>query len=219
MPVSMAWQFTPYALPLVLSGVVSALFVPFAWHRRPTAGAVTFGILALALAVWSLGNALELLSADLESKLFWVKIEYLGIMASPLAWLLFALQYSGRESWITPRRLAPLMLVPVITVALVWTNEAHGLVRADIRLDTSGPFAIITKRYGPWFWVAVAYNYGLMLAATLLLLRVMRTHGSFVRGQAIALLAAMAAPWLANALYLSQLSPIPRLDLTLRGAW
>ena len=56
----MYWQFTPYVFPIVASAIVSALLSLAAWRRRATPGAISFSLLMLALAQWSLGYALEL---------------------------------------------------------------------------------------------------------------------------------------------------------------
>src|SRR2546421_9424532 len=67
----MYWQFTPYVIPEVISVAVSAWLVLAAWRRRSVAGATAFGLLMLGVAVWSFAYALELLSPDLPTKLFW----------------------------------------------------------------------------------------------------------------------------------------------------
>jgi hypothetical protein len=36
---------------------------------------------------------------------------------------------------------------------LAWTNEIHGLIYNNIRLDTSGPFLMLALTLGVWSWV------------------------------------------------------------------
>ena len=67
----MHWQFTPYVFPVILSTFVSATLAYFAWHRSSASGAISFCLLMLAVAEWSLGYALELMSSDLSIALFW----------------------------------------------------------------------------------------------------------------------------------------------------
>ncbi len=144
-----------------------------AWRRRRMPGATPLLALMLALVGWSVVNVLELGSLELEVKLFWANLEYLGIVIVPVMWLVFALQYTGREKYLTYRNLALLLIIPVITVFLAWTNNLHGLMRYNIRLDTSGPFSVVAKTYGMWFWVNAAYSYGLLLVGTVVLLQVL----------------------------------------------
>ncbi len=213
----MHWQFTPYVLPEVTSMVVSVWLVLAAWQRRSTLGATAFGLLMLGVAEWSLTYAVELVSPDLPTKLFWDNLTWLGSGIVPAAWLAFALQYTDQGHWLKPRIVVLLAIQPLITQLLVWTNSLHGLISSSMRLVSSASFSVLTFTNGPWFWVTIAYSYLLILLGTLLLGRFIQMHirsASLFRGQASALLIAALTPWAANALTLSGLSPFPALDLT-----
>jgi len=168
----------------------------------------------LAVAEWSLGYALELGSGDLPTKVFWAKVEYLGIVTVPVMWLLFSLQYTGRKKWLTRRNLALLAIEPAVMLLLVWSNDFHGLIWSNIKLNTIGPLSILDFTYGVWFWVNTAYSYLLLLIGTILLFQAFWSAPRLYRGQAGALLIGALTPWVGNALYISGLSPFPHLDLT-----
>lgn len=210
----MYWQYTPYVLPLIIAAVISAVIAALAWRHRPAPGALPLALLTLAVVEWALGNTLELGSSSLSAKLFWANVEYLGITALPVAWLALALQYTGRERWLTRRHLALLSIEPVLTQLLVWTNELHGLMRENVWLDTSGPFSVVHKTYGPWFWVHTGYSYVLLLCGTVLLLQAISRSPSLYRGQRSMLLVGALMPWVGNILYISRQSPVPNLDLS-----
>ncbi len=209
----MHWQYTPYVLPLIVAAAVSAALALFVWRRRPTPGAALCVLLMLAVAEWQLGYALELGGTDLPSKLFWGKVAHLGVVIVPTAWLAFALQYTGWEKWLTRRNVAMLAIEPLATLLLVWTNEVHGLIYSNVRLGTSGPFSVLDLTYGVWFWVDVAYSYLLVLLSTLLLLQAFIRSPRPYRGQAGVLLIGAFAPWVAEMLLISGLSPFYPLDL------
>ncbi len=105
----------------------------------------------LAMAEWSFGYALELSSTDLLTKLFWAKAQYLGIVIAPLAVLTFALQYTGRNKWLTRRNLALLAVEPLVLMLLISTNEKHNLIWSYTRLVTSGPLLTIDFGFGAGF--------------------------------------------------------------------
>ena len=213
----MRWQFTPYVFPVFAAAVISVWLALAAWRRRPTPGATPFSLLMLSVAQWSLAYALELASPDLATKLFWDNIGWLGAVSAPGAWLAFALQYSGRSKWLTRRNVIILALEPLITLLLVWTNGLHGLINNAVSLNTGGPFSSLAFTYGAWFWVNVAYSYLLLLLGTLLISSLIQTlmrSATLYRGQAGALLVAVAAPWIANAITIFGWNPFPRLDLT-----
>ncbi len=210
----MYWQYTPYVLPLVFSALVSAGLVIVVWQHRSAAGATPLIFILLAVVVWSAGNTLELGCVDLQAKLFWANVEYLGIVSVPVAWLAFALQYTGREKWLTRRNLAWLAVMPLLTVFLVWTNEAHNLMRSNVRLDADGPFSVVSKTYGPWFWLNMAYAYVVLGLGTVFLMQQFTLSPRLYRGQRVVLALGALLPWVGNVMYIFRLSPIPRLDLT-----
>ena len=213
----MHWQFTPYVFPVLASAVVSAALALNAWHRRPAPGATSFSLLMLAVAEWSLAYALELVSSDLPAALFWDNIGWLGAACAPTLWLAFVLQYTGRARWLTRRNMAILLVEPLVTLLLVWTNQFHGLIEDNIRLDTSGSFSALILTYGIWYWINIAYSYLLLFVGAILICMLIQTlmrPAHLYLGQAGALLIAVLAPWVGNALTIFGLNPFPKLDLT-----
>ncbi|MEW5958806.1 MAG: histidine kinase N-terminal 7TM domain-containing protein [Chloroflexota bacterium] len=210
----MQGQYLQYILPLLLAAVISATLSLYAWQRRTTPGASAFLALMLGVVVYALGYALELGSAQLAAKIFWAKVEYLGIVTLPLAWLAFALQYTGRSHWLTRRHSILLVIIPLATIGFVWSNESHHLIWQQIRLDASGPFVTLDLDYGAWFWIHSTYSYLLLLFGTGWLMRLLWRWPQLYRQQFAALLAGVLAPWIGNGLYLSGHSPLPHLDLT-----
>ena len=210
----MHWQYSPYVLPLVIAATTSAAIAFFAWRRCPAPGAMPLVYLMLAAGEWSLGYALGMASADLSAKVFWAKVQYFGIVSVPVMWLILALQYTNRERWLTRRNRVLLAIMPLLTLLLAWTNDSHGLIWSDLRLDTSGSFSVLYLTYGTFFWVWVTYSYSLILLGSVLLLQTLVRSPRLYRRQAVALLIAALAPWVGNVLRISGLNLFPHLDLT-----
>jgi PAS domain S-box-containing protein len=213
----MHWQFTPYILPVTASALISAVVAGFLWRRRPAPGATAFCLLMLVVAQWSLAYALELASSTFSAALFWDNMEWLGAALAPTLWLVFVLQYTGRAGWLTRRTLALLLVEPLVTLLLVWIPPLHGLVEYNVHWNTSGSFAVLVETSGVWYWIDVVYSYPLLLLGTVLLCMLIQTlvrSAHLYMGQAGALLLAVLAPWLGNALTVFGLSPFPKLDLT-----
>ena len=213
----MHWQFTPYVFPVAASAIISAALALTAWYRRQAPGAIAFCLLMLAVAEYSSGYVFELAHFDLPTVLFWDNLEWLGATMAPLLWLIFVLQYTGRGRWLTPRIIALLAIIPLVTILLVWTNQYHHLIEYNLHIDRSGSFAALSLTRGVWYWVDVAYSYVLLLIGafliSLLILTLIRPTHLYL-GQASALLIAVVAPWVGNALYTFGWSPFPKLDLT-----
>ena len=209
----MSWQYPAYVLPLLLATATLVMLALYTRRHRSTPGAGTFALLMLAAAWWASMYTLELGSVGLDNKVIWAKAKYLGVVTLPVAWLAFALQYTGRGRWLTKRNLALLSIMPLATLALVATNEAHYLIW-EPEIDTVGPFSVLHMGFGAWFWVQAAYSYLLLLLGTLLLLWTIVPALRLYFPQNLVLLMGVLIPWAANALYIFRFSPIEDLDPT-----
>jgi PAS domain S-box-containing protein len=208
-------HYTPYIFPLIFSSIIAVFVALYAWERRGTAsGGRALAILALACAEWSLGYALEIAGADLPTKIFWGKSQYIGIVMVPLLWIIFAYTYSTKGIRMTPRTVSLLSVVPLITLFLAFTTEYHGLIWKDIQIRTIGTFSALDVTHGYWFWIYWIYSNILLLVGTIFVLRSFNQTRGLFRRQNIILLIAVVTPWFGNVLYVSGLSPIPYLDIT-----
>ncbi len=222
----MSWSFAPYFVPSLIGAVLATALALVAWRyragRRPGAGpgigvfpvGTTFALLAIGTAEWALCNSLEVASVDLGAKLLWARIEYIGIVTVPVAWLLFALRFTGRGRLVEGWRALPLAIVPAITLGLVLTDAGLGLIWRSVALDTAGPVPTLAVEHGTWFWVHATYSYLAMLAGTVLMLWAASRAPHLYGDQARAITIGTVAVWLANALSISGLNPLGRLDLT-----
>ncbi len=163
--------------------------------------------------IWSFGYALEVAGVDLPTKIFWANVQYFCFAGCAVAWLAVALHMTGRGSWLTSSRLALLSIIPAITLALVWTNDLHGLIRRDVFLDTSDPFPVISKSYGYWYWALLVYTYALLGTTVVLLLRMLLASRGPFRIQPLALLAGLLLPVGCSLAYTFGLSPVGGVDL------
>ena len=211
----MQFQYTPYILPLLAASVIAVFVAVNVWRRRATAsGAKALVLLALAIAVWSLGYALEIAGADLPTKIFWGKSQYIGIGTIPLLWVIFTYSYLTQGTRMTRRNMTLLSIVPLITLILAFTTELHGLIWKDIRIHSVGTFSALDFTHGWWFWINLGYAYILLLTGTIFIFRSFKRTKGLFRRQNLILLIAVLTPWVGNVLYVSGLSPIPNLDIT-----
>lgn len=210
----MDWQYTVYTPVLFITSISSIGLALYIWPRRAARGAPALAIMALAVAEWSLGYALELGATGLVAKTAWARLQYFGIVSLPVAWLAFADQYIGRSKWLTPRKWVLISIIPFVTLILVWTNESHGLIWSQVKLVDNGFFLTRDISYGQWFWVHSAFSYSLLLFSSFQLITVFLRSPQIYRRQAAALLFGLLMPWISNSLYLSGQSPVPNLDLT-----
>ncbi len=203
-----------FILTLAITALGSGLVGLYSWRRRERAEAGPLALAAAAVAIIAAGYAGELASSQFATILRTVRLQYVGIVLLPVFWLWFALSYTGRDALLDPPRRYALLLLPAITLALVLTSPAHGLIWQQITLAQRDGLVIFDPVYGPWFWVHTSYSYGLILFASGLLLSTALRAQRLFRWQALLLAVAALAPLLGNALYLLRIDPGQTLDLT-----
>jgi diguanylate cyclase (GGDEF)-like protein/PAS domain S-box-containing protein len=201
-------MYWSYALALILSTVAAISISVVAWLRRPAAGSSALMWLGGAMSIWMLTYACHFLSGTEASRLFWLKLTYLGVVSVPVIFFFFAIEYANRGNWVKPRTVVLLFIEPALTLALMWTDPAHHLFFGRYQPES------MIYNGGPWFWINVVYSYGLILLGTLMLLNAFQRTPRHLRGQAGAILIGLALPLFSNAAGLAGWHPFPGLDLT-----
>jgi PAS domain-containing protein len=210
----MFWQSNPYFVPLIIAGLISLFNAMVVSQRRSVAGSLPLLGTLLALSVWSFAYALELASGSQTWQLFWAKMEYLGIVCVPTLFLLFTLEYARHWQAFHRKVFYWLWLIPVIILALVWTNEFHGLIWSRIGQQDGGGFYLLLLEHGFAFWVWTAYSYICLLSGSIMLIRRAVSSPPELKPQSYILVFGASVSWIGNIIYLAGLSPFPNLDLT-----
>jgi hypothetical protein len=180
--------------------VVTVVAGAYVWLRVRAPGARVLALLLLACALNSGAYGLEFATASLSAKESLEKLLTVGSVTIPTLWFVFALEYTGRGWYLTRVTLALLAVVPLISLGLGVSNQAHHLFWRGLSLASGDAFLEVELRFGPAFWVHVAYSYALLAAGTVFLLQLFWRSWSLDRGQAVALLFAVSIPWVADAL-------------------
>lgn len=204
-----------YIIPLLISAIIGLFLAQYLLRFRSVRGATALLAMEVAATIWSAGYALEIASPDLATNVFWAKIQYLGIVVIPPAWLIFSAQYGGSTNWLerSPINQILLWIVPALTLGLVWTNELHHLVWQQAVLETVGELSILRFVRGPWFWVYVLYSYSLLLLGSIWLAKIFRSRPADRRMIGL-VLTGILIPWIGNLVYVTGLNPLPYLDWT-----
>ncbi len=204
----MTWISNPYIIVLIGAAITSTVVAFSVWQRRPAPGAKPLTFLLMALTWWLLTLALEGAGQDMETRYLAFQLQYVGVDLVPVFWLMFALCYTGRRDWLSPRNVALVLAMPCITLLMVWTNDSHGLI-VDVEashLIPDIPFPMVAWQFGVWTWIDAFYAYFLLGIGTILLLRFFRRSRPYT-GQAVTLMIALAVPWLSNMLFFFNIVP------------
>jgi signal transduction histidine kinase len=212
----MSWYFTPYAIPPAVAAAISLAVIALVWRRHAAPIVRAFLWIMAGTVVWSVFNALEIVSAEFDAKVLLTRLQYIGIVGIPFAWLAFALIYTGHERWLSWRVLAlPITMQLIFSLGIV-TNQLHQLIwrNTTLQYDQSAGLFYLAGDNGPLWYSHVAVSYLLTLAGTLLIFRSLLRSPPLYRFQAIALLVGVLLPWIASILFITDLSPLPQIDPT-----
>jgi diguanylate cyclase (GGDEF)-like protein len=198
-----------YAAVLIASGAADVAAVIGVWRRRGSPGRNSLCVAMLATAVWSFAYALELSAPTTADRELWGALKYIGITVLPAAWLVFALQYTGRMGRPSRWFLGALTVEPVIVVGLLAVPGTRHLIRF---YPPGAPQPVPTVQAGALYWPHVIYSNALVLTASaVLLVTVMRVSRLYWR-QSITLLVAICLPLIGNAMADFNAPPFQHLD-------
>ncbi len=150
-----------------------------------------------AAAAWSFGAAMDTMPVSAAAKVVWAGVSWIPIMALPGFLLLFAWQYVRGEQRPVPRLWqAPHWAMVAVTTLIALSNPHHHLMylRTD-PVSLGGPTDYV---HGPWFFVAVTYNYVLMLLAFATVIEAIPRSRGLHRRQYAGIALSMVLPWIAN---------------------
>lgn len=210
----MQWQSNPYFIPLIIAGLISLVNALVVSQRRSVTGSLSLLGMLLALTGWSFTYAFELASASQSWQIFWAKVEYVGIVCVPPLFLLFTLEYARHQRIFKSGITYWIWIIPVIILALVWTNEFHSLIWSEVGQKDGGGFYLLSLGHGIAFWIWTAFSYLCLLIGSIVLIRRAVTSPPELKPQSYILVFGAAITLVGNVIYLSGLSPVPDLDLT-----
>ncbi len=212
-----AWQYTPYTLMLLAAGSIMAAISSYSWRNRDVTGATSFAVLIGATALWAVTYGLQLAGANEATTAFWADFNHIGVAVVPVAWFIFALQFTSRDHWLNQKTVGALSVVPVLYLIFVVTNQYHYLVREPIDLQPveGGALLVSQHDFGVVFWLHAVYGYLLMLGGVLLLAHLLLWSPTVYRRQVALLIFGALLAAGTNAVFHAGLTPAPAyLDLT-----
>jgi hypothetical protein len=158
-----------YKAICLVAVLISAGTAIVIWRRRHAPGGLFLFWIMAAVLGWNLSGLMQVLLTDKQSLILWSKFGYLGSMSAQVFFLLFTLEYTHHQKWLTKRNITLLSAMPALTVLLAATNEYHRLIWAGFSPSPDGVNMIY--HHGVWFWVIVAYTNALIFFSVFLFFR------------------------------------------------
>jgi diguanylate cyclase (GGDEF)-like protein/PAS domain S-box-containing protein len=191
--------YLPYLLALFLSATLTFSLTLYAWSHRDTPGAVAFFWMMVGATGWSLFAGLILLSRTPGEAMLLSKIWHTFIAIVPLAWLAFALNYTGRADWLQqPLHLVSVAAIPALMVLFAWVDQMHHLLISDLTFYKDGAIMLWSVSFKPLFYVQVIYSYMLVFTGVILVGQSAVSTFRPYRWQAFSLILGALAPVLGS---------------------
>lgn len=202
---SIAWAF-------FASSVLSFELAMHAWTKRRNAYTNAFFAVMLCAGFWSMLSGMHLVIADFDLEVLVSSIKFLFVIPLPVIWILLAAWFTDFP--VSKRLARALFVLPVVSLALLATNDVHQLFFVSNTPFEQEGFTTIERVYGQWFWVHMGYAYLMVMGAFLLFLRKVVTSNGYVRVQALIMMMGSVLPLLVNIIYFLDPAAFLYLDWT-----
>ncbi|TKX57910.1 PAS domain S-box protein [Halorubrum sp. SS7] len=211
----MALDLVP-AWPAVGSLAGGAGAVALAWaireHRGRPGVDWFLGVFA-AQATWCVSYGVGLLVADPAVRAALEATMWLGVIWTGIAFLGFALEYTGRSDVVRSRLFGAIAGFGLLSSALVATNPLHGAFWTDLSRAPVFGVETVSYAFGPWAYLTVAVETVLVASAVFLLVDTLLSYGPLYRRESAAVALSSLPPGFALVAWTLQLGPVPQLQL------
>lgn len=161
-------QLTVYIALICTSGVLNVYLGAYAYLNRHRYRDIAyfFMVYTASITIYCFGSAFGLLATSIEQIKFWTVIQYIGMPISTGLGLLFIINYLGKS--VSKLNSIALLIIPLITLIAVATNDWHGLYYTVYELDPILGAPYLHQEIGIGYMVNGVYMFSCMLAAFLL---------------------------------------------------
>jgi signal transduction histidine kinase len=155
----------------LVTSVVATLAVATDAARSEVPGGRSLALLFGGAGLWSLATLVSLQPVSPRVRVFLNQVEITGVLGIILGFGLFTYYYSAVEERVSRRLKVVLVAVPLVSLALLWTNPVHGLMWDGFTVVATSPYTIVSWAFDDWFYVHLAYSAGLLLGSVAVLSR------------------------------------------------
>lgn len=199
---------------LIITILTSSIGAWVTWQQRTKPSALPLFLLCVTGLVWAICYSFEITVTDLPTKIFWATIKYPAIVILPVALTVFLVRFAGWTNWPRPWLAIVLLIIPLLTAIIVFTNPLHHLFWISNELQSFPTYTILKTAYGPWFLLFTVYSYAMILSGAVMALSSMANSWRMYRHQFLWLIIGVSLPMVANVISILGIQPWPGVDLS-----
>ncbi len=208
----MTYQFTINTLVHILTAFAAYFTIALLWRFKKSPEVRYLIYLEFFAALWAVMYSFEFANPNLNAKIFWTQLSYLGIVFLPVCYFLFALTFSHKKNLISTKTIAFLLIVPLIVLMLVFTNDKHHLIWTSVTLNSV--YNTVHYTHGVGFWVFYAYTQILLFLGLYNLTSSIFKFKAYYKKQSGTLIIATFIPIIANLMHITNINPYPGFNWT-----
>lgn len=211
---NLQFYLNPFAIPVFFTAIVFLFLLKISRSKDLNPSDGYFSLLMLGCFFYSFFYAVELLGANVETIRLFYYLEFIGgVFVAPFLFL-FVLKYTDQTKLINRFLELILLAVSGFFLTMVLTNEWHGLFYDNVSAEDNSYFLAVRLEKGVFHWLYASYNSLLIIAANILLIRMLFSVPDLYKGQVLIMLFGTLIPWLAYVLvvfgnYPFGLDPVP----------
>ncbi len=204
----------PWPVVGSVAGGIGAVWLAWTIRRyRGKPGVNWFLVVFAAQALWCLSYGIGLLVTDRPIRIALDAAMWIGIVWTGIAFLGFALEYTGRADVIRSRLFGVIVGFGLLSTALAVTNPIHGAMWTGLRFEPTFGVETISYTFGPWAYLVVAVGTILVASAVFLLVDTLLSYGPLYRAETAAVALSSIPPGFALVAWILQIGPAPQLQL------
>lgn len=207
----------PFTISYIASALISFGLMTYIFMRRKEGMSSYIYLLLTCTAGWSLFYGLELAATSSDDIKFYLQMEYIGISLLPVFYLFYIITYTRAEKFFNKSFYPFFFVIPLVTIAMVISNDVHHLFYAQSSFKTLGYYYYHAFVPGPFYYIHVVYSYSLIATGIVLLLKTYKGQNKTQRANILILLSGTVVPFFTSIAYMLDFRPEGFIDLTPLG--
>lgn len=212
---------SPLVLLNMTSGLISIGVFSYIWiHREKYTSSTSFIFLILGIIIWTFSYGFGLIIFDLQIRRLFEIPAWIGRVIIPVAWIIFALEYTGRDEFISKKVLILISVIPLLTIIIsifsIWSQEFYNLMWINYKVVESFEAATVEYTPGIWMILQTIYAWILILSGMVIFLGIgfVQSHNKLYTKQSILLILSALLPTAMSFKWLYNIGPFPEIDFT-----
>lgn len=152
---------------LIVFSLCLTAFMLYMHSKRKNAPNIgLFELLFFANLLYMFGYALELASQNVELKLLFNHMQYLGLPFIAPIWLMICVRFCRPSFRWTLLKTAPIFIIPIITLGMNLTHTMNGLLYSSYTIEAWSDLSVVIFQKGLWYYAEIAWRV-VVLAVTI----------------------------------------------------